>query len=88
VTDSIWYIFLVDGAAEALKSFLMISGFLQTFSFFSKFGESPSLRDAVKFTGHRLAKVLPIYYFMLIFILMMQDKMGYGPFWHLMDSMK
>lgn len=86
ITNDIRYLVLVEGAYDSTKSFFLISGFLQTFSFLSKYGTKPQFVDIFKFIGLRILKIAPVYYFVLILSIYVQQYVGSGPTWHLMDK--
>lgn len=66
VTDNIRYQVFVEGVFDSSKTFFLISGFLQTFSFLQKYGVKPKFLDIFKFIALRILKVAPLYYFIII----------------------
>jgi peptidoglycan/LPS O-acetylase OafA/YrhL len=86
IIDDFRYLIFVEGISESVKTFFMISGFLQTFSFLSKYGTKPTGKDVLKFIAIRYLKLVPIYASILIFCIYVQKNFGSGPTWHLMDK--
>ena len=84
VKNEMSYIISIESIFESAKTVLMISGFMQIFSFLSKH-ENPTPIDALKYFGLRFIKIFPVYAFCLVYIIFSQDQLGSGPMWHLMD---
>lgn len=80
------YVTFVEGIFDTLKIFFLISGFLQSFSFLSKYGDKPQAGDVMRFILYRIGKILPMYIFVLVYIIFAQKHFGSGPTWHLMDK--
>lgn len=86
VIDDIKYLVIVEGIFDSAKTFFLISGFLQTFSFLSKYGMKPRFLDVFKFILLRIIKIVPMYYFVMVVCIFVQKHIGSGPTWHLMDK--
>lgn len=69
VYQNFFYVTLIEGMFQSTKVLLLIAGFLQTLSFFLKYGNNPTLGDVLKFIGLRIMRVAPVYTFCLIYII-------------------
>lgn len=87
VYNEFLYVIFVEGVFDVCKAFFLVSGFLQAFSFLTKYGEKPTIQDVMKFILYRLLKVVPSYWFCLVYIIFVQKHIGSGPTWHLMDHL-
>eukprot|EP01133_Synstelium_polycarpum_P007907 gene7907-9283_t len=80
-------------AAEfAVDTFFLLSGFLVTHSLLSSMdrlqsSKGSSLAFAVKYIVHRIARLSPLYIFVLFFFWKLSPMLGTGPFWYLYDQL-
>lgn len=81
--DSFSYVVLVEGISESARSFLIVSGFLQTLHFVNKYGEQPSWKEAATVVLKRVSTFMPIYFMLNAILIYGHHFVGQGPFWDL-----
>ena len=83
--DSFQYSVITANAYSGTEIFLFCAGFLQTISFIQKYSTKPKFIDPFKFVLIRIIKIVPFYYFMILYVTYGIRFMGSGPTWNLFD---